>query len=401
MNSRKRRKEHRKREKEPEAKAKPSFWMRLLTATPFFLVSAVLTFLLSQAGTFTKLETTALDLQMQLQEPPSESGVAIVKITNEDYRNLFDGKSPLNPARLQGIINAIALGKPKAIGVDILTPDSEFRNINVSSDVPIIWARTAEYSNKEKSFYLNDILGRREPAPAFGLTTLREDSDGVLRRYQRLFKTEQNTVPSFPWAILKHANDAPANLIENEEERFINFAGNPKVLNRISLPASQVLQMADGEGWQTESPIRGKIVLLGGDYAVQDEHNTPLGWMLGVDVLAYIIETDLQGGGIHPANRITIGILQLLDGLLLLLMFHFLRFKKAVGFGLLAIVPLSIICSLLSYSTLGYWAYFAPVLLAVLFQQIYDRLKDYRKEFAINAVQKMGDSSREESKESV
>lgn len=389
MNSRDRRKKRRLRAKELEAKAKPSFGVRLLRAIPFFLISAALTFLLNQAGTFTRLETTALDLQMRLQEPASESDVAVVRITNDDYQSLFGGKSPLNPAQLQKIINAVALGKPKAIGVDIITSSAEFRGVNFSADVPLIWARTAVFSNKEKTFYLNDVLGGRETAAPFGLITFKEDSDGVLRRYQRVLKTEQGAVPSLPWAVLKQANSAPPNLPENEEELFINFAGNPKISNRVSLPVSQVLSMADGEGWQTESPIKGKIVLLGGDYAVQDEHNTPLDWMLGVDVLASVIETELQGGGRRPASRIAVGLLQLLDGLVLLLLFHFLSFKKAVAFSFLAILPLSVLCSFLTYATPGYWAYFAPILLAVLLQQVYDRFRDYRKDFAIDAMEKI------------
>jgi len=398
MNSRERRKLRRKRRKEQETKS--SFWVRLLRAVPFFLISAVLTFLLSQAGTFTKLESTTLDLQMRLQESRAESEVAIVRITNEDYKNLFGGKSPLKPEQLQSIINAIALGKPRAIGIDIITSAPEFRNANFSSNVPLIWARTAVYSNRDKNFYLNDVLGGREPVPASGLVMLKEDSDGVLRRYQRLFKTEKDKVPSFSWAVLKQANSAPANLPENEEEFFINFAGNPEFTNRISLPASSVLQMASGEGWQMDSPIKDKIVLLGGDYAVQDEHNTPLGWMLGVEVSANVIETELQGGGSRPANRYVIGFLQLFDGLVLLLLFHFLSFKKAVGTSLLAILPLSAICSLLTYASLGYWAYFAPILLAVLIQQIYDRLKDYRKELAISAVEKIEDSPEDDKQKS-
>jgi len=398
MNSQERRKLRRKRKSDEAAKEKSSFWLRLLRALPFFLISAVLTFLLSQAGNFIKLETTALDLQMRLQEPPSQSKVAIVRITNEDYKSLFGGKSPLNPEQLQRIINAIALGKPKAIGVDIITSSSEFRNAGFSSNVPLIWARTALYSNKEQNFYLNDVLGGREPAPASGLIVLHEDSDGILRRYQRLFKTGQGTVPSFSWAVLKESNNAPSNLPENEEELFINFTGNPRVLKRYSLPASQVLEMSGGEGWQTDSPIKDKIVLLGGDYAVQDEHNTPLGWMLGVDVQASVIETELKGGGNAPANRIVIGLLQIVDGLVLLLLFHFLSFKKAVGFSLLGILPLFAVCSLITYFSFGYWAYFAPILLAVLLQQIYDRLKDYRKELAIDTVEKVDGSSDAEEK---
>lgn len=400
MNSHERRKKQRKDKRKQPEKDKTSFWIRLLRAAPFFLVSALLTFLYSQAGTFTKLESTALDLQMQLQEPPSKSEVAIVKITNEDYQNLFGKKSPLKPEELQKIINAIALGKPKAIGVDIITSAPEFQKLTISSNVPIIWARSALYSNKDKNFYLNDVLGGRDPSPIFGLTTIKEDSDGVLRRYQRVFKTESGTVPSFPWEIFKQATGGSANRVENDDELFINFAGTPKNSNRITYKASQVITMSEGEGWQTDGPLEGKIVLLGGDYAVQDEHNTPLGWMSGVEVQANVVETELHGGGKRPAGRVLVGLFQLIDGLILLLLFQYLSFRKAVIISLLAILPLSIICSLITYGSLGFWAYYILVLLAVLFQQIYERLKDYKKELATDAVEKLDDDAENEKKQS-
>ena len=46
-------------------------------------------------------------------------------------------------------------------------------------------------------------------------------------------------------------------------------------------------------------------------------------------------------------------------------------------------------------------AYFAPILLAVLLQQVYDRFKDYKKEFAVNAVEKIETGADEEKKKSV
>ena len=47
-----------------------------------------------------------------------------------------------------------------------------------------------------------------------------------------------------------------------------------------------------------------RIVLVGGDYAAQDEHDTPAGWMLGTAILAQVVETDeLQIVGDPGAQR--------------------------------------------------------------------------------------------------
>ena len=36
---------------------------------------------------------------------------------------------------------------------------------------------------------------------------------------------------------------------------------------RIVLPAARALELATAEGWRTDSPLQGKTVLIGGDYA--------------------------------------------------------------------------------------------------------------------------------------
>jgi len=250
---------------------------------------------------------------------------------------------------------------------------------------PIVWARTGVFSNKERNFYLQDVLGGKEPTPPSGLITLKEDVDGVVRRYQRVYAAKQGSVfPSFPWAVVKQlANERVGNLRETEEELFINFAAGPKDSFRVGLPASHVLSLADSQGWQEESPIKDKIVLLAGDYAVQDEHKTPLGWMLGAEVLAHVIETELQGGGRRPASRGVIAALQVFDGLALLLLFHLYRLRTAVLLSLLSVPILAMLCSLLASRSLSQWTYFGPVLIAVLLQQLYERVRDYKKQMLV------------------
>ena len=49
--------------------------------------------------------------------------------------------------------------------------------------------------------------------------------------------------------------------------------------------------MLNQVSWSGANPLENKMVILGGDYAAQDEHDTPVGWMTGTELLASIIET--------------------------------------------------------------------------------------------------------------
>lgn len=175
--------------------------------------------------------------------------------------------------------------------------------------------------------------------------------------------------------------DRAKKLPASKEELTIKFVGDREGSHRLHFTASGVLDLADGPGWQTNSPIRDKIVLLGGAYAASDEHHTPLGWMLGVEVLASIIETELQGGGTRPPNRMVIILMGILSGLTLLLLFHHFWLGTAVLLSVIAIPILAMACSLVAFWSLAFWSYFVPVLIAILSQQLYDQAKEYRKRF--------------------
>jgi len=384
-----RRRLRRQRKKARVDEAKKPFLLRLLKATPVLLLATVLTFVLSQVGALQKLETTALDVQTRLLATAPDSEVAIVRITDEDYRDakLFKNKSPLDPTILKKLIEAIRRGSPRAIAVDLDTSAAQFATMEVPQyNPPIVWGRTAVFSNKEQKFYLFEVLGSQEQPS--GLIVLKLDPDAAVRRYQRLFSTKKAPFPSFAWQVLKQKPDPRiAKLPEDSEERFIKFANYPDNTHPISLPASQVLSVSEEEGWKTNSPLRDKIVLLGGDYAAQDEHNTPVGWMLGVEVWAHVIDTELQGGGPQPAGRVVIAVLQILNGLVLLVLFQLYRLGHAVLISILSIPLLALLCSFIAFWSLAQWAYFLPVLLAVLLQQVYDQLKDMRKRLALEGVE--------------
>ena len=353
---------------------------RTFKSIPVVIIGIALTFILSRSGFFRQIETYSLDTQVRLQGAPDDSPVAVVQIDDADFASLFQEKSPLDPAALHRVIDAIAAGKPRVIGVVIDTSAPEYKDFRPGEGwPPTVWAQNGAYSYKEGKYHLFNVLGG-QPAPALtGLVVLKLDPDKAIRRYPRLCETERGPLPSFPWAVAKQFAPAEAaGRDPTQQELFIKFAGDNEGSHRLHFTASRILELADGPGWQTDSPIKDKIVLLGGAYDVADEHDTPLGWMLGVEVLAYVIETELDGGGMPPPSPILITVVGGLIGLLLLLLFqHFTPVKGFLISGL-AIPVAGVICSLLVFKITSFWAYFVPIPLAVLGQEFYAQVKSYR-----------------------
>lgn len=353
---------------------------RTFKSIPVVLIGILLTFVLSRSGFFRHIETYSIDTQVRLQGVPEESQVAVVLIDKADFASLFQEKSPLDPAMLHRVVGAIAAGKPKAIGVAIDTSAAGFRELTPAPDwPPVVWAQDGKYSFRDSKYHLSKVLGAQPAAVPSGLVVFKLDADGAIRRYPRLCDTEQGLLPSFPWAMAKaFAPQVAARQQPSQDELFITFAGDKEGSHRLHFTASRVLELADGHGWQTDGPIKDKIVLLGGAYDVADEHDTPLGWMLGVEVIAYVLETEIAGGGLRPPSPILVTAIGGLVGLLLLLLFqHFTPVKGFLISGLA--IPISgIICSLLVFKTMSFWAYFVPIPLAVLGQEFYAQVKTYR-----------------------
>lgn len=361
--------------------AQKSLLERLLRSTPLLLLAVLLTILFSNQGLLRKFETAALDTTMSLQTERRQPVVAIVRITDDDYRDLFHAKSPLEVTRLQEIIDAIALGKPKLIGIDIDTSAQDFARLRQSaSGIPIIWARNAVFSKLRNVAILSDCLGGENPANTSGPVLFKQDEDGAVRRYTRMVRTIRSSVPSFGWTIVKQLGiDKNKGLAESEEELLINYVDTSRGLTQVNFSASEVLQQSSGAGYQTDGVFKDKIVLLGGDYGAQDERDTPLGLMVGVQALSQIIETEIEGGGTKPPGGFSLIVLQVIDGLLLVVLFQMTRLHKALLISCLLVPFLALTCSLIAFRSFAHWAYFVPVLFLIIGHQLYEQLKDYFK----------------------
>ncbi len=106
---------------------KRNLWAHLRSATWLILGVTVATFFLHHFGWLNPLETTSLDFLVRLREPVKPKYVWLVAITDQDYADprLFKKTSPLDPQRLRELISAVAMLKPRVIGVDVDTTDSK------------------------------------------------------------------------------------------------------------------------------------------------------------------------------------------------------------------------------------------------------------------------------------
>lgn len=363
---------------------KTSLPRRIARATPLILVLVLLGVVFSRLGVLHKLETLTLDTEARLNSPVADSEVAIVNIVDGDYEKMFDSKSPLNSAGLRDLIDAIATGQPRVIGVDIDTSDKQFRDgFQIPpSWPPIVWERIVKElpeSADEKPEPIS-VMGGRDAAldRDSGLALLVQDADDkVTRRYRRFIDTTEGPLPSFSWAVVHKFAPEKALLLDDwAEPLLIRYSSDREGSERLEFTAGKVIELAPQ--WKAapqSSPLRSKIVLLGGSYLGQDRHDTPLGKMVGVRVLANVIETELGGGGYGPPGRSTIALLEIFDGVLLILLFHFFSSVRAVLISLVIVPLLALVCSLLSFGSVSRWAYFAPVLVGVLLFELYEHFR--------------------------
>jgi CHASE2 domain-containing sensor protein len=165
--------------------------------------------------------------------------------------------------------------------------------------------------------------------------------------------------------------------VEPEGPLRLNFSGERYTFEPLS--AENVLQASKTEGWRTNGPLKGKVVLLGGYYrASRDFYVTPVGRMAGVQLMAQAVESELHGG-IRTANHLAAFALDVLAGLIVVLIQHRFRLLPALVISLVAIPCLSFIGSFLAFSTLAWWVSFAPVTAGVLVHELYHHAAEYQR----------------------
>lgn len=357
----------------------------MLAASPIIIGSIFLTLIYGDTNLFRKLEGTALAFEMRVRAAPKDRQVVIVRITDEDYQKYFGGKSPLDPARVHDILDKIATAGPTVIAVDLNTSAEAFQSFQSAPNwPPVIWARDATYSHVRGKYLLSGVLGRDSPLVPSGLVTFPLDSGGAVRSYVRFYDTNVGSAPSLAEEVLKKYSGSerrPPDAPDFKEELLINYPGSAESEYFFRVPVRQLYEMSDQGRLGKGTFFENKIVILGGDYAVQDEHDTPVGWMTGSQILASIIETERLGGGRRPMGIVAVVLLAIIDSVVLLFLIHILGLGRTLLLSIVIIPVLAVLLSLLLFGSIVYSGTFLIILIAVLAQQVYEKGKDYFKKW--------------------
>jgi CHASE2 domain-containing sensor protein len=383
----------------------------LLVSLPWVLGISALVFGLEYFGWLTWLESSALDMALNASSRRRSEQIYIVEIMDQDYREFFGGRSPLDPDLLKDVLAKVALAKPAVIGVDLDTSAPPFRR----ADWPTaVWARDAEpvcagrvdpHCTESDRFLRLPVLGGQaaevvstageiETEPKSGLILFPRDRDGVVRRYQRSFYSEmaepasplKGRVDSFPRAILKayqrvHPGSVPAKAESAQtgaEHLILNFTGDRYEFPRISL--GDLMKGASRPYWSEKSPLRDLIVLIGGTYrAARDDYFTPVGSRAGVEIVAQAVQSELSDGGIRPVNHLTAFAIDVGAGLLLVVLNWRIRSRFVLVIDFLFIAAVSLAGSYWAFRAFGHWFNFTAVLVSVWIHLLLEKSRHRRE----------------------
>jgi two-component system sensor histidine kinase UhpB len=385
----------------------------MIKALPIILAVSLACTFAHKLGWLDRLADPPLDFFLRLC-PLAPKHTFVVAIEESDYQNMFHGK--LTAPMVQKVIMAIADGHPRAIVVDLDTSASEFSSLqNMRLETPIFYAAapaivSAAGQNEVKFCALGEPVEDlpRDMLTRTGLVALREDQDGVVRRYFREVGTrigERHVeFSSLPWATLTGCKFPVRDPEDKTKETMFRFIKPSRPVHRLIYSDNYTEQSVDlrpsatidaeyncdimmklhtTPGWhQLLGGTEPKIVVLGGTYhAPTDTYITPVGHLPGVLIIASIIESELQQSVILKPGELALFIVELCFGLLLAFInCRFSSVSSVVPFlscvGLMAALA---VCSWMSFSSFSFWFDFIPVLVVVQGYYFYEHIREFRK----------------------
>jgi hypothetical protein len=207
-----------------------------------------------------------------------------------------------------------------------------------------------------------------------GLSLLPTDSRDVVRTYQRKFQTEKGEFYSLPWAIVRNVKQQSS----REDGQFLlDFPVDVSRFQRTT--ASAVMSASSGHAWPS-GILNNKIVLLGGSYSAnRDRHKTPIGEMHGIEIMAEIIQSELNGSAAKKPKEFTLVLLEIFGGVIVLLIFIKFFFPFSALVSVLMIPMIAVASSYLGYHSIGKWYCFIPTPIIATIYGSYNELKKHEK----------------------
>lgn len=402
---------------------RPPLGSYVLKHIPVLMAIFLITVVGERLGLYRGRETFALDAWLNLHTSSPPAQVFLVVIDDEDYETLFHETSPLDPDVVHQALEAIERGKPSVIAVDLDTSSDRFAGRKWPEAV---WTRSAkaisetEHDDDSLSAEALEQIRRGkflggdghdlpvnhegciETEPRSGASLFLGDHDGLIRRYRNLYYSPESHPPSgikgyvesFPWAIarayadwLRKNGEGESRVAtrmarlekleakENAEEIVMTFGARPSGFPRISL--RNLLAASKESYWETKSPLKGAIVLLGGTYsASRDRYVTPVGPRYGAELIAHAVETSLANGGVREFHHWQAYIADLALGFLLLVVFWRFPGKGAFIGTLVTAGVLAIFASYVAFNSYAYWFNFVPMAAGLWLHYQWERRKE-------------------------
>jgi CHASE2 domain-containing sensor protein len=391
------------------------FFAHWLHHLPVILGLTVAVAVIAHLGWLDSFQSMALDAFLLAQRSRQSDHIVLVTIGDLEFSSLelFNATSPLDPAKVGEVLEAIKAGRPRLIVVDLDTSavnkkDQYQRLAEKTTGAdwpPVIWSCDGDVESDGHSGHGAPVVRvmpplAGNPAAHRGLSMFPADSDGVVRRYYRTFQTaaaedehgSHHAIDSLPWAAVKeYCRQAPEQSLPEHlrrlrgtsaadtpspNELLMNFPGDRFNFFRIAA-ATALGGYRKMDFWNSDkSPIRDKIVVLGGTYrAARDNHPTPLGQVPGAVLLATVIETELENRGIRFTHEALAILVDILFASLLVYLNWWFPSPRAMWWNLLAVAVLALFASYLTFNTLGFWLNFAVVLTGVWQHIQFDMMK--------------------------
>jgi CHASE2 domain-containing sensor protein len=401
-----------------DRKESPGFWSRFRPGLAVVVVVAGLNGACEQRGLYEKFEWADLDhLFRASTSQAAVPDISIVLISDDDYRDMFHARSPLEPAPLIDLVHAVCEFQPQVIGVDIVTVDwkeglgayeRRRSGTSLAKECNVVWVRDAveEVTTEPQAslpsdtpyFRLGGVTGYDGPTEGLcaPIPVFDPDEDGVVRRYsthalaQPSGGVEPRLAPyaTLAWALAGggarqgrcgFADGADKDLATRTKK--IRFTGN---YDFPRLSASLVLQTVkapeDRFKQEIRSRLKDKIVILGGSYRyARDRHVTPIGPIFGAELLANAVESEISGhiDDVSPYWSLSV---DLIVGTLLLALVTSLRLR--LPWALLASSLVSVLGAfLICWVLFNYYGYFlgvfgamAGVVLGVIAEVVWEPL---------------------------
>ncbi len=274
------------------------------------LAAAVVTVGLALLGALEMSELGTFDRLFQLRGPRKPVTPIVIVTIDEDSFDELNIPWPFPRAVHSQLVNALAAGKPIAIGFDVLFPEPSARGpeddkalgaaVKKAGNVVLGAAITRVSEGFYDKIDLNAPVPEiREGAAAVAPVNVQVDQDGHLRRAVIRVRMDTEILESWDIQLYRMARAAgiPVAPLPDDREIIINYRGGPKTFPWV--PYHRVLS-----GDVPPETFRDTIVLVGATTPVlQDIFSTPFARareMPGVEIHAHVLDTLVRGDRMRP-----------------------------------------------------------------------------------------------------